>query len=131
MSFQGLRKYRTDSPAKLDIDLQRQNLLLEKELASLRASFQPAPSSVTVSRNAQAQDGQLVLADATRGAIVVVLPSSGARVLVAKKDASGNAVNVFAANDQLTINGVTGPDAIATQGLREYFGDGQGNWWRR
>lgn len=130
MSFRGLRDYRTDPPG-LRSDLQRQNTLLEAELASIRNDMDSVPTPLFVFRDTQAAAGQLVLADATRGVITVTLPSKGSRVLVAKTDGTGNAVNVTPADEQSSINGTPGAESIAARGLREYFGDGQGNWWRR
>jgi hypothetical protein len=131
VSFQGLRDYQVTVPAKLRSDLQRQNALLESALGTLETTTQRVPAAESVFRDAQAQDDQFVLADATRGAITVTLPPAGKHVLVAKTDGSANAVNVAPSNENQTINGAAGIDAIVARGLREYFGDGAGNWWRR
>jgi hypothetical protein len=131
VSFRGLRDYHVEVPAKLRSELQRQNALLEDALAALEGATQRVPVPVSVFRDTQASEDQLVLTDATRGIVTVTLPPSGKRALVAKTDGTANAVNVVPATENQTINGAAGPDAILVRGLREYFGDGLGNWWRR
>ena len=83
----------------------------------------------SVSANYTAADGEIVLVDASGGAVTITLPSpsSGARVRVKKTDASANTVTVSPSATE-TIDGASSHSISKQYETYEYVSDGT-NWF--
>jgi len=83
----------------------------------------------SVSTNYNANDGEIVLVDASGGAVTVTLPSpsNGARVRVKKIDSSSNTVTVQPSGTE-TIDGASSHSISQQYETYEYVSDGT-NWY--
>ena len=83
----------------------------------------------SVSENYTAADGEIVLVDASGGAVTITLPSpsAGARVRVKKTDASTNTVTVSPSATE-TIDGASSHTISKQYETYEYVSDGT-NWF--
>ena len=105
---------------------------LQTQGAGANPQWAPAPGGWTVksvSANYTAADGEIVLVDASGGAVTITLPSpsAGARVRVKKTDASTNTVTVSPSATE-TIDGASSHTISKQYETYEYVSDGT-NWF--
>jgi hypothetical protein len=128
MTYQGMRDFRTETPAVLRSDLQRQNALLEQEFQR-RDSVGPW-RAVRANRDARALVGDAVFVDAS-AALKVFLPSSrgAAARSVRVCRVAGSATVTVVAPAQETVNGAASVALSSSSGWSEFMADGSGGWW--
>jgi len=101
---------------------------LQTQGSGANPQWAPAPGGWTVTKvtaNYTASDGEIVLVDASGGAVTVTLPtpSNGARVRVKKIDASTNTVTVSPSGTE-TIDGASSHTISQKNEAYEYVSDG-------
>ena len=105
---------------------------LQTQGSGANPQWATAPGGWTVTKvtaNYTASDGEIVLVDASGGAVTVTLPtpSSGARVRVKKIDASTNTVTVSPSGTE-TIDGASSHSISQQYETYEYVSDGT-DWY--
>ncbi len=129
MTFQGIRDFRTETPAALRADLQRFNAGLERAFADVdKASPWRA---VRANRNVRLNAGDAVFVDAA-SAVSVFLPASsaanaGRAVRVCRVNGSATITIIAPANE--TVTGAASVALSSSSGWTEYMADGAGGWW--
>jgi hypothetical protein len=130
--YQGLRLFRTDSPAMLGQDLQRQNTELERVFGEIdRDKLSRWNVRRSTAGSVGAAHGDMVLAGFNKNATVLLPASSpekaGHAVRVVQVGGLG-AITVLAQFGE-TVNTVSSVTMGVNIGFREYVDDGAGGWW--
>jgi hypothetical protein len=132
MDYASLRDFRTEDPAQLRTDLQRQNRALENAFADMEREAPRRLRVVKVVEDTyQAEFGDFVLAGFNQDA-AILLPSSepataGLSVWVVQVGGAGG-VTAVAQSGQLIDNAATYAIGVNT-GHRQLVADGLGNFW--
>ncbi len=130
MAFQGIRDFRTETPAVLRADLQRLNGAIESAFTEAgRTLGQWKP--VHTSRTTRIDAGSAVFVDAA-GAVTIFLPSSNSAnaarcVRVCRVNGSAAITLVAPANE--AVNGAASVALSSSSGWSEFMADGKGGWW--
>jgi hypothetical protein len=129
--FDGLARYRTDSPVELAADLQRQNKATADALRQLEQERAAKPKPRVVAAAATAAFDEFLLVDSSTGSVNVLLPrpttaDEGRSVHIGRKSAS-NSVTAIASGGA-SVNGGASVTLTASIGYRT-FTLADGDWY--
>jgi hypothetical protein len=132
VTYRAQREFRTEDPARLRSDLQRQGSELELAFSSVERESETRPKPVKVpGATYQAKHGELVLAGYNQDARVLLPPSTsetaGRSVCVVQVGGAGF-VSIVASPGQ-TVNGAASTTIGFSTGYRRYIDDGMGGFW--
>jgi len=130
MNFRGLSDYQTGDAGRLRSDLQRQNRAIGDALGELENEREALPVTRDVLKDTDARLGEMLLVGAS---VRISLPKSspenaGRSVMIVSTKAT-SIIDVAAAPKQYVMGALI-ETISASVGLRRYYDDGRGNWWR-